>query len=185
MICGIKVILCALVILPWGRSDQAVNADSLIIQDFEKRVAAYVQLHKNAESALPPLKATATPGKIEHYEHALARAIVQMRKGAAQGDIFTPQIAGEMRRLLGLATASPADRTRVERSLKNAEPVNLKLQINHRYPASIPLQSTPPSLLMNLPPLPPELQYRLAGRDLVLLDAKANLVVDLTGIESL
>jgi hypothetical protein len=43
----------------------------------------------------------------------------------------------------------------------------------------VPLQSTPPSLLENLPPLPPEIEYRITGADLVLLDAKANMVVDI------
>jgi hypothetical protein len=33
--------------------------------------------------------------------------------------------------------------------------------------------------LQELPPLPEELAYRIVGRDLVLVDSKANLVVDL------
>jgi hypothetical protein len=41
------------------------------------------------------------------------------------------------------------------------------------------LQSTPPTILANLPPLPPECDYRLMGRDLVLRDAKTNLIVDI------
>jgi hypothetical protein len=41
------------------------------------------------------------------------------------------------------------------------------------------LQSTPPTILMNLPRLPPELEYRINGRALVLRDTNANLVVDL------
>jgi len=32
--------------------------------------------------------------------------------------------------------------------------------------------------LLNLPELPEGISYRIVGRDLVLLDAKANLVVD-------
>ena len=36
----------------------------------------------------------------------------------------------------------------------------------------------PPLLLTQLPPLPPELQYRFLGRALILLDADANLIVD-------
>jgi hypothetical protein len=36
----------------------------------------------------------------------------------------------------------------------------------------------PPQLLQVLPPLPPELQYRIIGRSLVLWDHHANLVVD-------
>jgi hypothetical protein len=53
-----------------------------------------------------------------------------------------------------------------------------KLRVNQRYPQGVPLQSTPPTLLLNLPQLPKELEYRIVGRDLVLRDIGANLVVD-------
>jgi len=35
------------------------------------------------------------------------------------------------------------------------------------------------TLLQKLPTLPDELAYRIMGRDLVLVDSKANLVIDL------
>ena len=71
---------------------------------------------------------------------------------------------------------SEAHRVRV--SLKHDEPVNARLHVNESYPEAMPLQTTPPSLLLNLPKLPPELEYRVVGRELVLRDVKANLVVD-------
>jgi len=42
----------------------------------------------------------------------------------------------------------------------------------------LPLQSMPPSLLLNLPRLPKELEYRFVGRELVLREIPANLIVD-------
>jgi hypothetical protein len=57
--------------------------------------------------------------------------------------------------------------------------VRLTLHVNDSYPANIPLQSTPPTILMNLPRLPPELEYRIDGHALVLRDTAANIVVDL------
>jgi hypothetical protein len=36
-----------------------------------------------------------------------------------------------------------------------------------------------PCVTTALPPLPPELQYRVVGRDLVLIDLHANLIVDI------
>ena len=36
----------------------------------------------------------------------------------------------------------------------------------------------PPSILLNLPALPHELDYRIVGRTLVLRDVGANLMVD-------
>jgi hypothetical protein len=72
-----------------------------------------------------------------------------------------------------------ADGEHIRESLRSSEPVRIKLRINEAYPSNIPLQSTPPTLLMNLPKLPPESDYRLMGRDLVLRDAKTNLIVDI------
>jgi hypothetical protein len=43
----------------------------------------------------------------------------------------------------------------------------------------MPLTTTPPTLLSKLPQLPPELAYRIVGRDLTLKDTKAGLIVDL------
>lgn len=156
----------------------AVNAGSASIADFEKRVDGYVQLRKSIESRLPPLKATVSQEKISHHEHELARAIRQARKNAAQGDIFTPTISEEIRRLTGIAM-QPRGAQHIGQSLRHAEPAQLHLKVNESYPAHLPLQSTPPSLLANLPKLPMDIEYRIAGPDLVLLDSKANLIIDL------
>jgi hypothetical protein len=156
----------------------AVNADAAIVQDFQKRVAAYLQLRRSIEANLPKLKPTPSEEKILHHETDLRRAVREARKNVGPGDIFTPEIAVEIRRLIAIA-AQPRDGNHIAQSLRHAEPVQLHLEINERYPENVPLQSTPPSLLENLPALPPEIEYRITGRDLVLLDAKANLVVDI------
>jgi hypothetical protein len=36
----------------------------------------------------------------------------------------------------------------------------------------------PPQLLLLLPDLPPDLQYRFVGRHLILYDGRANIIVD-------
>jgi hypothetical protein len=54
----------------------------------------------------------------------------------------------------------------------------LALHVNQVYPQGIPLQSTPPTLLLNLPTLPKELEYRIVGRNLVLHDIVPNIIVD-------
>ena len=156
----------------------AVNADSLVIQDFQKRVAGYLQLRKSIESSLTKLKSTPSQEKISHHETELRRAVREARKNARPGDIFTPEIAAEIRRLITIAV-QPADGNHVAQSLRHAEPVHVHLEINETYPERVPLQSTPPSLLGNLPPLPPEIEYRITGNDLVLFDTKADLIVDI------
>ena len=161
-----------------GESPEKVNPDAAVIQDFEKRVAEYEKLHKTVEGTLPRLKPTASPEKIEHHERELVHRIREARKSERQGDIFGPEISAEFRRLIALAMQGQKA-TDMKQSLRHAEPVLVKpLRVNHPYPRGVPLQSTPSTLLLNLPKLPPELEYRIVGHDLILLDVKCNLIVD-------
>jgi hypothetical protein len=156
---------------------QKVNPDALLIEDFENRVKDYVKLRKQVEGRLPPLKPTVSQEAIAHHEREMAERIRKARRGAVQGAIFGPEIAAEFHRLIGIAMQG-TDAGHIHQSLQHAEPVRLQLRINGSYPAGVPLQSTPPTLLMNLPALPPELDYRVVGNNLVLRDAKANLILD-------
>ena len=65
--------------------------------------------------------------------------------------------------------------------MNHAEPVRMPtLRVDASYPEHLPLQTTPPSVLANLPKLPPEVEYRIVGNALVLRDVDANLIVDFT-----
>ncbi len=156
---------------------QAVNPGALLVQDFEDRVQQYVKFHKQMESALPALKPTASAEKIAHHERELAERIRAAKPGLVEGTIFTPEITAEIRRLIAIAMQGP-DAVQVKQSLRHAEPVMLRLRVGATYPPHVPLQSMPPTLLMNLPSLPPEVDYRVVAKDLALRDAKANLIVD-------
>jgi hypothetical protein len=151
---------------------------SALVRDFEKRVAGYVRVHNAMEAKLPELRSTTVQAKIAGHRQDLAGAIKAARRAARQGDIFTPEIAAEFRRMMAVAMQG-AEAARVNESLRNGSPVALKLVVNDRYPEDAPLQSMPSTLLLNLPQLPPEVDYRLSGQDLVLRDVKANLVVDM------
>jgi hypothetical protein len=175
-------VVVAIIILSAALSAQvshpAVNPDTATMQDFQKRVDAYLQLRKGVEAQMPKLKTTPSQAKISDHEDDLGRAVREARKNAKPGDIFTPAISAEIRRLTAIAM-QPGDGANIRQSLRSAEPVQVHLKVNDRYPDDIPLQSTPPSLLDNLPRLPQEIEYRVTGTDLVLLDAKANIIVDL------
>ena len=147
------------------------------LRDFEKRVAEYVKLHKKLDSDLPRLKPTHTEAEIVDHQHSLASKIQEARTQAAQGDILTPDTAAEFRRLIA-TTMQGAEAVRIRKSLQRAEPVKLSLRVNDTYPEKLPLQSTPPTLLLNLPKLPEQLDYRVIGHSLVLRDVRANLIVD-------
>src|SRR5262249_28597444 len=95
-----------------------------------------------------------------------------------QDAISTPEIAAYFRHRIA-ATLAGHDGKKIRASMRHAEPVqNVPLQVNARYPQKVPLQSTPPTLLLNLPRLPRELQYRIVSVVLLLYDKQADLIVD-------
>ena len=155
-----------------------VNPDAAIVQDFEKRVTDYVNLQKSLAKGLAPPKPTKEPQVILDHQHELGKRIREARKHATQGELFTPPISKEFMRLLGFANKGQND-SHIKKSLERSEPVHVTLHVNEAYPANIPLQSTPPTILMNLPSLPPGMEYRIVNHALVLRDATANIVVDL------
>ena len=61
---------------------------------------------------------------------------------------------------------------------KKKTPVPVVVRVNAEYPPGAPRSTVPPSLLLTLPPLPECLHYRFVGRDLVLVDSVAQLIVD-------
>jgi hypothetical protein len=155
-----------------------VNRDSVVIKDFETRVTDYVKLSKKAASGPAAPKQTESAAKLKEYQLALAAKIRVARPQARQGDIFTPDVTKIFQRLIAMSFSGPKGE-KLRASLRHAEPVKpLNLQVNDDYPEGVPLQSTPPSLLLDLPKLPPEVEYRIVGHDLVLRDMKANLIVD-------
>jgi hypothetical protein len=154
------------------------NPQTTSLKEFEKRVSDYVSFERNLAKGLAPAKQTTEPHTIIDRQNELARKIREARSQAQQGAIFSPEISKEFHRLIGLAMAGKRD-GEVRKSLARAEPVRLTLHVNDSYPAKVPLQSTPPTILMNLPRLPPELEYRINGQTLVLRDTAANIVVDL------
>jgi len=148
------------------------------LQDFQKRVSDYVKFENNLAKGSSVNKPTDEPHLILERQHELARKIREGRSQAKEGDIFTAAISKEFRRLLGIAMAG-GNNVGIQKSLAHSEPVHLALHVNESYPADVPLQSTPPTILINLPRLPPELEYRIDGHALVLRDTAANLVIDL------
>ena len=154
-----------------------MNPDALQIEKFHQGVTAYGRLHEKSAAQLPALKPKESRAKTLEFERALAAKIRAARPHAKQGDLFTPSVAGEFRRLIRLSMQGRGA-ARIRASLERGEPVKLRVIVNGSYPSSVPLQTTPPSLLLNLPELPPELEYRVVGQTLVLRDPTANLIVD-------
>jgi len=147
-------------------------------QEFSDRVQKYVQLHKSIEATVPKLKATNEPELIVAHQKILARKIKAARARAKRGDIFTPAAKEDFLKAISSEFQGP-QAPHAEATIKQGAPLNkVHLHVNEIYPDSIPYTSVPPTMLQKLPKLPDEVAYRAVSSDLVLLDVRANLVVD-------
>lgn len=165
----------AVIVLFIGYTVAQPAEDSATIKDFQARVAKYLEVHKATGVAKKP---TDSAGKLADQKQQAEQRIRESRPSAQQGDIFTPQIGAYFKKQIA-ATLKGPDGMKIRASLRRAEPLpNLRLEVNEPYPRNLPLQSTPPTLLLNLPRLPGELQYRIVGTTLVLYDTASDLIVD-------
>jgi hypothetical protein len=172
---GIVLLLCATALLASPQKPATAGTrDAQLTDDFESRVQHYLNL-RNKAAGMP--KAGSDPKKIVAERRDLANKVRVAHAGAKQGEIFTPEIAQYFRRQIAASLAGPHGKA-IRASLRHSEPVKMQLQINQSYPENVPLQSTPPTLLLNLPQLPDGLEYRILGRELVLRDGNANIIVD-------
>jgi hypothetical protein len=147
------------------------------MQDFSRRIDGYLNLHHKAEAGLPHLKAEGSGTKITQRQRALAVKVRQARRGAKQGDIFTPEISAYFSR--SIKAAYQANGERIQASFESTQLDKQKLEVNAPYPENLSYTMTPPSILLHLPKLPAELEYRIVGRDLILRDIECNLVLDI------
>jgi len=145
------------------------------VKEFQDRINNYLSAKKKQDIEKKP---TDSPSKLAQEKQQTAEKSQQARPEAQRGDIFTPAISAYFKKQIESTLHGP-EGSRVRASLRHAEPLpDVHLQVNAKYPKNLPLQSTPPTLLKNLPPLPKELQYRIVGSALVLYDMSAGLVVD-------
>ena len=138
-------------------------------------MAVHEKVHE--KGGVPGLPKETTPEEIDKYQRALARAIQQLRPRAKPGEIFTKEIRAYFRRQLDSVFGGPEGRG-LRASIMDENPGPIKLQINGRYPDTVPLATMPPQVLAALPKLPEELEYRFIGERLILLDEPAHLIVD-------
>lgn len=170
---------CGLAIATLGGQQPNVNPDARTLQDFNKRIQAYMDVHERLEKKVPPLKTTEDPAKIKASQQGLAAAIKAERANAKQGEIFTPEIAALFRRLM-YPEIKGEQGAETKKAMKEDAPAPkvVPIKVNAVYPDAAPLPSVPPNLLAQLPKLPEDLEYRVIGRDLILRDVHANLIID-------
>jgi hypothetical protein len=165
------------------RARKVAKLDQNEIEEFLDEVEEYRKEHRDARQKLPNLKDRAEPEDVTAYAKLLADKIREERKGARQGDIFTPRLAQIFGRIFKAELSKQGPERKVVLTEGNPLGDEERLQaprvvINGQYIPAAPLSTVPPTLLLQLPPLPEELEYRFVGRTLILRDSIANLIVD-------
>ena len=103
-------------------------------------------------------------------QQALAAALRAARPAPTDGDFFTPVIAAAFRHRITTALRAS--------DCKMAVPATATSEVPRVGVLALGTQAVPSCVLKVLPPLPEELEYRLASVALILLDTHANMVVD-------
>jgi len=171
-----------LVVCACAESSQATSPQAQS-KEFQAGIDKYMEIHKKAEASVPAMpKETTDAALIAKHQQQVAEAIRKLRPNALVGEVFTPSVrqmivATVKQKVEGKAGES-AKATILGEGNPKSEAVPVNLTVNGTYPTTAPLSTVPPSVLMALPTLPKELEYRFVGRNLILLDSAANLIVD-------
>jgi hypothetical protein len=166
-------------------ADQSANAaapvaqhDDPAFQGFAEAIADYIKLRQALGDEVPPLKVTTNPAEYIQASDMLAVAIQRARPQARQGDFFKPDVSRVIQARIADALRN-LDFAAIT-GLDDPEEKSLLATIKtySRFPDTGPLATMPPSVLQVLPQLPDTLEYRFIGRDLVLRDSDARLILD-------
>lgn len=148
--------------------------------EFARRIDEYAQLHRRLEGGLPAEEPFDDPHVMLESARRLAKAIRHARRDARPGDIFTACPARLFRAIIAETLSRDGrDPRQVIRSLNDERLPGARYPVvNGRYDWRLGAWMWP-ALLIELPALPREIEYRLVDEDLVLIDLRANLVVDI------
>ena len=151
--------------------------EDAIITDFKARIAKYADVSGKLRAEVFPPGDEVQAATIHKHQKELASRIVKALPEWKQGDIFTPEIATLVRRRLAEALSGPDGENNRGAIFDDAPPPQ-KIVVMTEYPTGMPVATVPAEILKLLPVLPKELEYRFVGRDLILFDVSAYLMVD-------
>jgi hypothetical protein len=151
-----------------------------ILEAFDHRIAAYMEVHNDVARKLSLPQSFDDGEDIFEALEAIQSGIRAARREAGRGAILTPDVGTLIRARLAARLDGCAQTVEAVLAFINEEraPEAPAPTINERFPWELG-SAMWPSFLGVLPPLPAELQYRFADRDLVLIDIHADLVVDI------
>jgi len=162
-----------------GQASERTQANQPVPADFVDCINHYAALQRMAITSLGPPLMWSDAGQLLRQQRRFANAMRESRPVARAGDFFTPAVSRYFRtRIDAIVRETGLDVTTAIEAPDEGEVVTTPVL---RVAELVPWNAGPvmwPSMLAALPELPPELEYRFIGRDLVLIDVLANLVVD-------
>lgn len=153
------------------------------LAEFMSQVDEYARLHRSAAHSVASLRKGLSAAEIWAREERLADTIRSRRPAAQQGDLFTASVRPVLVEMVERFLTSPEGASAAE-SIASGNPVTatplapVALVVNGTYPHGASFATMPPALLMRLPNLPAEVEFRFVGKHLLLRDTSANIIVD-------
>jgi len=143
--------------------------------EFDRQVTAFVTLHRQVARSLPPVHMFLDDeGGLASDE--LRESLVAARPLARPGAFFTPAVAELLKRRIDDALLYGVGSSAMP--LYEPLPGEPAPTVNQPFPPVLGSVQWP-ALVRALPAVPRELGYAFWGRDLVLVDVDANLVIDI------
>jgi hypothetical protein len=159
---------------------QSSSEPDIATAAFVDATREYAAMHRRLETVVGRIEINSSADEINRTMAALAAAIRAERRDARQGDFFTPALGRELRALINdalLEDGFTADDVRASARVDQIDSRSFRPQVNGPF-FWVFAAAMFPCVIEALPPLPPELQYRIVGNDLVLIDVHASLIVD-------
>jgi hypothetical protein len=152
-------------------------AEAAPVKEFHDAIANYLALRNSLRKEVSGPVKDSTSSQLNNASDALAGAIERARANAPVGAIFSEPVAALIKRRIADAARAEKLRSALADIDDEGAPIS-KPKVHLRLPVSEQLPTMPPSLLVVLPQLPKELEYRILGRDLVLRDVDASIILD-------
>ena len=162
-------------------SAQPLDPVAQAFSPFEKTTHDYVLMHRRLERQVGSIELGTPVAEINRMIRELAAAIRAERGDARQGDFFAPVLTHLLRTRINdalLAHGFTAEDVREAGRVDGVDYGRIALRVNDTFPWVLAAGMFP-CVIDALPQLPPELQYRMVGDDLVLIDTHASLIVDI------
>lgn len=177
---SVAAMLACLIVMGTTAWAQVPSPADDAVAVFTAATHQYAVTHRRIEQQLPPMAVTANPAEIYRAIEQMAAAMKAARPNARQGDFFAPPLAPLLRTRIAMALVTHGftrEDVRIAELAEGIDSTKLTLRVNERFPWVF---ASPmfPCIVAALPALPPELQYRIVGDSLALIDVHAGLILD-------